>query len=123
MGAGRFICGNALGVDVWASQIILEKRIRNPEIYLEIALPFSSHNSGSQSCLNIQKQADWTHVVATEKCRKAAFFQRDRYMVDSSDMIIAVFDNRMSRKGGTQGTLAMAREKGLEVIQVPWCDI
>ena len=123
LGAGRFICGNALGVDVWTAQIILEKRNTNPDIYLEIALPFSLHNSTFQSCLNIQKQSDWTHVVTTEKCRRAAFFQRDKYMVDNSDMIIAVFDNQTSRKGGTQRTFEMAREKGLEIIQVPWGDI
>lgn len=123
LGAERFICGNALGVDIWTAQIILEKINRNPMIYLEIALPFSSHNSSFQSCLDIQKQADLTHIVATERCRRAAFFQRDKYMVDSSDMTIAVYDNQMSRKGSTQRTLAMAKEKGLEIIQIPWGDI
>ncbi len=123
LNARRFICGNALGVDTWTAQIILEKKYRNSDIYLEIALPFLSHNSNSFSCLNIQKQADWTHVVTTEKCRKAAFFQRDKYMVDNSDMIIAVYDNQIVRKGGTQRTLAMAKEKGIEIIQIPWGDI
>ncbi len=123
LNARRFICGNALGVDTWTAQIILEKKYRNSDIYLEIALPFLSHNSNSFSCLNIQKQADWTHVVTTEKCRKAAFFQRDKYMVDNSDMIIAVYDNQIIRKGGTQRTLAMAKEKGIEIIQISWGDI
>lgn len=123
LNAGRFICGNALGVDTWTAQIVLEKRKHDPDIYLEVALPFLSHNSNSLSCLNVQKQADWTHVVSTKKCRKAAFFQRDKYMVDHSDMIIAVYDDQMPRKGGTQRTLAMAKEKGLKIIQVPWGDI
>ncbi len=123
LNAGKFICGNALGVDVWTAQIILEKRTVNPGIYLEIALPFLSHNNSFQSCMNIQKQADWTHVAATEKCRRAAFYQRDKYMVDNSDIIIAVYDAQTIRKSGTQRTLAMAQEKGLEIILVPWRDI
>lgn len=88
----RFICGNALGVDTWTAQIILDKKYRNPDIYLEIALPFLSNNRNSFSCLNIQKQANWTHVAATEKCRKTAFFQRDKYMVDNSDISFDIFE-------------------------------
>lgn len=121
--ARRFVCGNALGVDTWTAQLVLEKRNFDSDIYLEVALPFLSHNCSFHSCLNIQEQADLTHVVSTKKCRKAAFFQRDEYMVDHSDMIIAVYDDQMPRKGGTQRTLAMAKEKGLKIIQVPWGDI
>lgn len=119
----RFICGNALGVDTWAAQIVLGKKKLNPEIYLEIALPFLTHNSDSPVCIEIQKEADCTHVVATERNRTAAFFQRNKYMVDHSDLIIAVYDDQKNRRSGTQKTLEMAKKKGLEIIQIPWGDI
>ena len=123
LGAGKFICGNALGVDTWAAQIILEKRKINPEIQLEIALPFFGHNSDSIACGKIQKEADYVHVVSTQKSQTAAFFQRNKYMVDNSDIIIAVYDEQENTRSGTLRTLELAKKKGLEIIQVPWRDI
>ncbi len=123
LGAGRFICGNALGVDTWTAQIILEKRKLHPGIYLEIALPFLLHNSHVDVCRKIQGQADLAHVVSASKSMGAAYFDRDKYMVDNSDIIIAVYDDELSPKGGTQRTLEMAKKKGLEIIQDTWGDI
>lgn len=119
----RFICGNALGVDTWAAQIILKKKQYHPDIYLEIVLPFSLHNSNNSSCKDVQEKADLVHIVSTQRCRKAAFFERDKYMIDNSDMVIAVYDDKVSRKGGTQRTFVMAEKKGLNIIQVLWGDI
>lgn len=123
LNARKFICGNALGVDTWAAQIILERKKSDPKIYLEIAVPFLSHNSNIPVCVNVQKEADLVHVVGTSKSKRTTFFQRNKYMVDNSDMIIAVYDEQIGRRGGTQKTLAMAKENGLEIIQVPWGDI
>ena len=122
-GAIKFICGNALGVDTWAAQIVLKKRKENPEIQLEIALPFSGHNSDSPACMKVQEEANHTHVVTTAKSRTAAFFQRNQYMVDHSDIIIAVYDEQKSKRSGTLRTLEMAKTKELEIIQIPWGDI
>lgn len=123
LGAEKFICGNALGVDTWTAQIILGKKNLHPEIYLEIALPFASHNRYVDACRMVQGQADLVHVVSTSKCQRAAYFERNKYMVDNSDIIIAVYDDEKSPKGGTQNTLVMAEKKGLEIIRVPWGDI
>ena len=109
--------------DTWAAQIVLRKKSKNPEIHLEIAVPFFGHNSDSIVCGKVQKEADYVHVVSTAKSRTAAFFQRNKYMVDHSDIIIAVYDEQRSKRGGTQKTLEMAKKKGLEIIQVPWGDI
>ena len=122
-GAKRFICGNALGVDTWAAQIVLRKKKENPEIQLEIALPFYGHNSDSSVCEEIQKEADFVHVVSKAKSRTAAFFERNQYMVDNSDIIVAVYDDQKSKKSGTQKTMEMAKKKGIVMIQVPWGDI
>ena len=122
-GARKFICGNAASVDTWTAQVILKKRNLFPNIYLEIALPFSSHNSNIESCQIVQKQADFVHVVSTSKHRTAAYFDRNKYMVDNSDMIIAVYDDVKSPKSGTEKALEMAKKRGLEVIQVSWGDI
>ena len=53
-GATHFICGNAIGADTWAAQILLKKKNKNPQITLEIALPFSAHNADVAACLDVQ---------------------------------------------------------------------
>ena len=122
-GVKKFICGNALGVDTWAAQIVLEKKQEDPEIKLEIALPFSWHNSNVQSCRRVQEQADLVHVVSKADSKIAAYFDRNKYMVDHSDYIIAVYDNERSPKSGTKKTIDMAKKKGIEIIQIAWGDI
>ena len=39
-GCTHFIAGNALGIDTWASQIVLEKKKTNLNLILEIAQPY-----------------------------------------------------------------------------------
>lgn len=123
LGAVKFICGNALGVDTRAAGIVLKKKKDNPAIHLEIAAQFFGHNIDSAACAKIQQEADIVHVVSSEKRRTAAFFQRNKYMVDNSDILIAVYDDQKSKRGGTLRTLEMAKQKGIEIIQVSWGDI
>lgn len=73
LGARHFICGNALGVDTWASEIVLKKKAQFPDIILEIALPFEQHNCNVTECIEVQKKADIVHTVSTEKCIRSAF--------------------------------------------------
>lgn len=116
-GAAHFICGNAVGVDTWAAQLVLKKKELNPGIVLEIALPFEGHNDYIPLCRAIQKKADIVHVVSRRPDKKAAFSERNKYMVDSSDMLIGVY-NPSHRRGGTARTIEYARQQGLEVIEI-----
>lgn len=97
-GSSHFICGNAVGVDTWAAQLVLKKKELNPGIVLEVALPFEGHNDHIPLCRAIQKKADIVHVVSRRPDKKAAFSVRNKYMVDSSDMLIGVY-NPSHRRG------------------------
>ena len=122
-GVKYFICGNALGVDTWAAQIVLKKKETDPSIRLEIALPFPGHNKASAVCAAVQRGADLVHVVSAQKSWRLAALERDRYMVDRSDMLIAVYDDPEPRRSGTQYTYQLARNKGIDIILVPWGDL
>ena len=63
-GAAHFICGNAVGVDTWAAQLVLKKKELNPGIVLEIARPFEGHNDHIPLCRAIKKKADIVHVIS-----------------------------------------------------------
>lgn len=117
-GATHFICGNAVGVDTWAAQIILKKKEENSKIFLEIAVPFKGHNAAVRACQDVQRKADFVHVVSDEKDMRQAYFKRNRYMVDNSDMLIAVYDESR-RKCGTAQTIRYAEKMGLEIFRVP----
>lgn len=116
-GVLHFICGNAIGVDSWAAQIVLEKKKENPQIFLEIAVPFENHNTNVPLCRNIQQKADFVHTVSGAKDRRSAFYERNRYMVDNSDMLIAVYEESRE-KCGTAGTIRYAETKGIEILRI-----
>ncbi len=117
-GAMHFICGNAVGVDTWAAELVLKKKITHSEIFLEIALPFAEHNANEPACRNIQQKAGLVHVVGTEKDRKTAFFERNHYIVEHSDVLIAVY-SKSHLRGGTLKTMEYAKKQGIEVIAIP----
>lgn len=116
-GATHFICGNAVGVDTWAAELVLQKKKAYPEIFLEIALPFAGHNTDEPACQAVQGQADLVHVVGTAKNRKTAFFERNHYMVDHSDLLIAVYMESHPRSG-TAKTMEYAKKQGLKLIKI-----
>ena len=117
-GVTHFICGNAVGVDTWAAELVLKKKRTHPQIFLEVALPFAGHNAEEPACQSVQQKADLVHVVGTEKSRRSAFFERDLYMVDHSDLLIAVYCKSHAR-GGTVKTMEYAKKQGIEVIEIP----
>ena len=117
--AGRdtFICGNAVGVDTWAAEMVLKKKKAYPGIFLEIALPFAGHNADEPACQWVQRQADLVHTVGKSKYRKAAFSERNQYMVDHSDFLIAVYMESHPRSG-TAKTMEYAKKQGLKLIEI-----
>lgn len=116
-GVLHFICGNAIGVDSLAAQLVLDKKKEKPQIFLEIAIPFENHNANIPLCQSIQQKADLVHVVSDAKDRRSAFYERNRYMVDNSNMLIAVYEPAREN-GGTAQTLRYTEAKGLDIIRI-----
>ena len=65
-GCTHFIAGNALGIDTWASQIVLEKKKTNPNLILEIAQPYEGHSARRKEIKPILEKADLVHPVSTK---------------------------------------------------------
>ena len=105
-------------MDTWAAELVLKKKRTHPQIFLEIALPFAGHNANEPACQRVQQKADLVHVVGTAKNRRSAFFERNRYMVDHSDLLIAVYCKSHAR-GGTVATMEYAKKQEIEVIEIP----
>lgn len=119
-GVTIFISGMALGVDMWASRIVLKLKERYPHIKLLCAIPCDKQYSRwIQSSIDeyheILDRADEEYYVSKEPYNNYCMFNRDKWMVDNSDYVIAVYDGS---KSGTGHTVNYAIKKGVEIVQL-----
>lgn len=116
-GMNVFISGMARGVDIWAAEIVLKLRKKNPEIKLICASPFE----GFEESWKADWQKRYTAIIeAADLVRficpgysRACFQIRNEWMVDHSARVIAVYNGE---PGGTRNTIEYAKRKGIETI-------
>ena len=110
-----FITGMAMGTDIWAAEIVLERKKTNENLHLICALPhpeFESRRSMEEKMRF--KNADLVKEINDyyfANCYQA----RNEWMVDRSNLVIAVFTGQ---KSGTKNTIDYANKKGIRVINV-----
>ena len=118
-GVTNFISGMAIGVDMWAAEIVLDLKRAYPQDTIELiaAIPFEGQaNKWSveyrDRYFDILAQAD-QEFIFQEHYTKSCMHERNRFMVDNSAYMIAVFNGD---KGGTANTLHYAESKGLNIV-------
>lgn len=116
-GYTHFISGFAEGIDLIAANIIVKNKIRNKNLFLEAAIPcldrFKTKDKNFQELL---EKSNGIYLVQKEYSSDC-YFKRNRYMVDNSDLLIAVWDGIKS--GGTYQTLQYAEKQGKEIKIIP----
>lgn len=133
-----FFSGLAIGTDLWAAEYILKKRRYNKNIKLIGAMPYLRHAENynadyTQLLKKVEQEADILLTVNknpdivysnSKSDKEAHFLYRDRnyYMVDGSDAVIA-FLNRGSFASGTAQTVNYARRRGRKVRNFGMDDI
>lgn len=115
----HFITGMALGVDLYAAEIVLDLKARYPSITLESAIPCET-----QAVKWSMAQRERYYDIAAQ-CNKETMLQchyspdcmdkRNRYMVDHADYILAVWNGCPS---GTGNTVRYAHKKGKSIIVI-----
>ena len=101
-GFRHFLCGMALGCDLYFCECVLRLRQTHPDVTVEAAVPCPS-------------QADaWPPDQRRRYERLVAAC--DRYMVDHAALLIAAFDGS---PGGTRYTVEYAMRRGLEIVDLP----
>ncbi len=119
-GIRHFICGMATGCDFYFCEAVIELRNTHPEITIEAAVPFAQQSkkwdeTQRRRYERLITECDYQTVVQREYSSEC-YMRRNRYMVDSSAILIAAYNGRA---GGTMSTLLYAIRNGLEVIQLP----
>ncbi len=122
-GYTRFISGFAEGADLFFAEIVAGLRRDNPALRLEAAIPYRNR------LLKLQKD-DYTRElldacteigVISEEYSQNVYMKRNRFMVEMSDRVIAVYDGR--EKGGTVSTMRFAHVMKKELREIPVGDI
>lgn len=114
-----FITGMAEGVDIWAAEIVLEKKKDNKDLHLICAVPhpgFEKRRSQyeKERYEYIIKNADYVTTISDNYYR-ACYQKRNIWMVNHSSLVIAVFNGTAS---GTKNTVDYAMKIGVRVVNV-----
>jgi len=118
-GIRHYICGMAVGADMYFCEAVIKLRSEHEEVTLEAAIPCEEQTRlwgrREQKQYNyLVHQCDYETVIQheyTDDC----MHKRNRYMVDNSSVLVAVFDGTV---GGTMQTITYAVRKGLEIIEL-----
>ena len=117
-----FISGMALGADMDFAATVLLLREKYPYIRLHCAIPCRDQTRLWKEPYislynNILRQAD-SFVILSESYTRTCMLDRNRYMVDKSDYVFAVWNGE--RKGGTWYTMEYAKKlkRPVEVLRL-----
>ncbi len=116
-GYTTFISGCAMGVDIWAGQIVLQKKIKNPALHLIAATPWPGFSNKWNIEWKVQysdllKDADFS-VAVCRRFHNGVFQESNEWIVNHSSRLIAYYNGA---PGGTRSTIDYALSKGIEVI-------
>lgn len=112
-GYTHFISGFAFGVDLIFAGIVAELKEKNPAITLEAALTYRNRVKFRDKLFSTLIAQCNIVGVHSEQYHYECFFIRNRYMVEKSNRLIAVYDGR--EKGGTWYTMRYAFRLNLEI--------
>ena len=114
-----FISGMQRGVDIWAVEIVLKLKAEGKPVKLIAACAWNGmedrwEQNWQDRYKAILKNADKI-VYVSKYPGRAAFFERNHWMVDHSSRLIGVYTGA---PGGTKETVWYAKNNGLEVVTI-----
>ncbi len=117
-GYHTFITGMCVGVDLWAAEEVLALQQEYPHIRLIAAIPFEGQEAtwpqvARRQYRRVRDACQQVVVLSDEPGNRDAYLQRNRWMVDKSDTVLAVFDAFTGResRSGTASTVRYARRQ------------
>lgn len=118
-GIRHYICGMAQGCDTYFAEVLIKLRDEYKDITLEAALPCETQamrwsEADRNRYYRLVSEFDYETMVSRQYT-PSCMVDRNKYMVDSSSVLIAVFDGSF---GGTMQTINYAKKSGLEIIEL-----
>ena len=119
LGYRHFLCGMAIGCDMYFAEAVLALRDVHGDVTLEAAIPFGdqpgrwdeAQRRRYNSLIDLADKVTVLQIGYTSDC----MMQRNRYMVDRSSLLLACFDGR---PGGTMNTILYAERSGVKTVVI-----
>ena len=116
-GYTTFISGCAMGVDIWAGQIVLRKKATHPALRLIAATPWPGfagrwNDEWRRQYNGLLKSADLV-INVCDHYHDSVFRQRNEWMVNHSSRVIAFWNGT---PGGTKNAIDYAKGQGVPVF-------
>ena len=114
-----FMSGVAEGVDQYFAEMVIEKQKDDPSLELIAVIPYQKRLDSLRAKGRTYEmlEACCDVVVIQEEYQPSVYSHRNRYMVEHSDRVIAVYDGR--EKGGTVRTIRFAHQMKKELREIP----
>ncbi len=114
-GYRHFLCGMAIGCDMYFADEVLKLRDRHPDVTLEAAVPCDDQaerwNKGQQARYrDLLSRCDVVSYVS-HSYSPGCMLKRNEYMIDRSSLLLACF---AGTSGGTMKTILYAQRSGIE---------
>lgn len=118
-GIRHFLCGMAQGCDMYFCEEAIKLREEHPDITIEAAIPCEEQavswpEFARNRYFRLIGQCDYETLVSREYTTDC-MLRRNKYMVDASSVLIAVFDGKL---GGTMQTINYAKCRDVEIIEI-----
>ena len=119
-GHRHFLCGMALGCDLYFCEAVLALREGRPDVTVEAAVPCPTQADAwapaqRERYKRLVEACDFETLVSA-KYTPYCMQRRDRYMVDHSSLLIAAFDGT---PGGTRYTMQYAMSRRVSIVDLP----
>ena len=119
LGYRHFLCGMAIGCDMYFAEAVLALRDVHGDVTLEAAIPFGDQpgrwdEAQRRRYNSLIDRADKVTVLQigyTSDC----MMRRNRYMVDRASLLLACYDGR---PGGTMNTILYAERSGVKTVVI-----
>ena len=118
-GTEVFYTGMAMGFDLIAAECVLRLKKKCKNLKLIACIPYRGQSenftpSYKSRYKKVLKKCDESICLHEEYC-DGCFFERNRYMVDNSDVLVAYL---RKKRGGTYYTVNYANNKNKKVIKI-----
>ena len=118
-GTRHFICGMARGSDMYFCEALFLLREKRSDVTLEAAIPYKAQAANwpeddRYRYNGLIGKCDYVTYVS-EAYSKNCMLRRNRYMVDNSSVLLAVYDGK---PGGTSYTIKYAARRRLDIIEI-----
>ena len=118
-GMRHFICGMARGCDLYFAEAVLSLREARGDVSLEAAVPCPSQANSWPRADQVRRRrilaACDLETLVQDHYSPGCMTRRNRYMVDHSAMVIAVYDGA---PGGTRQTLEYAIRQSVPFVDI-----